>query len=141
MEVAMEKKMTGYFAQMKGFLKMEDELEFAKFSAYYQDVMNCLQADYQELSQDELAEAQAICGLLGENANMRAAAKKDANRKKFQKMHEKCAFWQDAIKAKLKKEGMSEEEMMKKVNALTADEEEEPVEQCDCAETPKPETT
>ena len=107
-------------AQMKAYVKMEEELEFSHFCAYYQDVMNCLQADYQDLTSDDLVQAQAICGIMCENAKMRAA-KKDANRKKFQKMQEKSDFWQDAIKARLKKEGMSEDELKQKTEELWAD--------------------
>ena len=107
-------------AQMKEYIKMEEELEFSLFSAYYQDVMNCLQADYQNFASDELVQAQAICSVMCENAKARAA-KKDANRKKFQKMQEKSDFWQDAIKARLKKEGLSEDELKQKTEGLWAD--------------------
>ena len=109
--------------QMKEYVKMEDELEFSLFTAYYQDVMNCLQADYQELTADELVQAQAICGVLSGNAQARAAkaAKKDVNRKKFQKMHEKSNFWQEAIKARLKKEGLSEDELAQKIEGMWDD--------------------
>ena len=107
-------------AQMKEYIKMEEELEFPLFAAYYQDVMACLQADYQELSSDELVQAQAICGIMRDNAKARAA-KKDANRKKFQKMQEKSDFWQEAIKARLKKEGLNEDELKQKTEGLWAD--------------------
>ena len=103
--------------QMKEYVKMEEELEVSLFASYYQDVMNCLQADYQQFTADELVQAQAICGIMSGNAQMRAA-KKDLNRKKFQKMYEKSNFWQEAIKARLKKEGMNEDELAQKVEGL-----------------------
>ena len=109
--------MAELYAQMKEYVKMEEELEFSLFAAYYQDVMNCLQADYQQLTGDELVQAQAICGVMSSNAQMRAL-KKDANRKKFQKMQEKSTFWQEAIKARLKKEGLSEDELAQKTEGL-----------------------
>jgi Xaa-Pro aminopeptidase len=105
---------------MKEYVNMEEELEFSLFSAYYQDVMNCLQADYQDLTGDELVQAQAICSIMRDNAQVRAV-KKDANRKKFQKMQEKSNFWQEAIEERLKKEGMSEDELKQKTEGLWAD--------------------
>jgi hypothetical protein len=114
----MEKSsMEQLFIQMKDYVKMEEELEFSLFTAYYQDVMNCLQADYQLLTSDELVQAQAICGTMGSNAKVRAA-KKDENRKKFHKMQEKSDFWQEAIKARLKKEGLSDSELEQKMEGL-----------------------
>lgn len=107
-------------AKMREYVKMDEELEFSAFSAYYQDVMGCLQADYQELNVDELVAAQGICGIVNSNATMRAA-KKDANRKKFQKMQEKSEFWQKAIKARLIKEGLSEAEITEKTEGLWAE--------------------
>ena len=44
--------------------------------------------------------------------------RKDENRKKFTKMGEKSAFWENAIKLRLTKEGMSESELDEKVDAL-----------------------
>lgn len=106
-------------AKMREYVKMEDELEFAAFSAYYQEVMTLLQADYQELDTDALIEAQGICGIMGTNAAARAA-KKDENRKKFLKMQEKSEFWEKAIKARLKKEGLTEDEVKEKTEGLWA---------------------
>lgn len=106
-------------ATMKEYVNMEEELEFTAFSAYYQELMNCLQADYQLLNTDELVQAQAICSIISGNAQGRAA-KKDANRKKFTKMKEKSEFWQQAIVARLKKEGMSEAELAEKMEGLWA---------------------
>ena len=51
------------------------------------------------------------------NANMRAL-RTDAHRKKFAKMGEKAYFWEDAIARRLKKDGMSEQELDDKVSAL-----------------------
>jgi len=105
------------YVQMREYVKMEEDLEFPLFLAYYQDVMNCLQADYQQLTSDELVKMEAICGILGGNAKMRSL-KKDANRKKFLKMRDKSEFWQEAIKARLKKEGCSETELKEKEKGL-----------------------
>jgi len=105
------------FEQMKEYLKMEDELGYPLFSAYYYDMMNFLQAEYQDLSGDELVQAQAICSIIRDNAQM-CAAKKDINRKKFLKIQEKSDFWQGAIKARLIKEGMSEKELAQKAKGL-----------------------
>ncbi|MCL1975508.1 MAG: hypothetical protein FWG61_05020 [Firmicutes bacterium] len=111
--------MESLYIKMKEFVKMEEELEFSLFFTYYQDVMNCLQEDYMQFNTDELVQAQAICGIMSGNAQARAL-KKDLNRKKFQKMQEKSAFWQEAIKARLKKEGLSDNELAQKAEGLWA---------------------
>ncbi|MCL1816799.1 MAG: hypothetical protein FWG43_04270 [Clostridiales bacterium] len=119
MDNAIEEKITmaDLAAKMGEYVKMEEELEFPLFAAYYQDVMSCLQMDYQGLTVDELVQAQAICGIMAGNAQARNV-RKDANRKKFQKMQEKSSFWQEAIKARLKKEGIDEEELAQKTEGL-----------------------
>ena len=113
---------TELYAKMKEFVHMEEELEFPLFSSYFQSAMSLLQSDYQELSNEDLSQMRAICAIMSENAGFRAA-KKDANRKKFQKMQEKSGFWQEAIVARLKKDGMSEEEIQEAQKALFAENE------------------
>ena len=117
-------KMAELYAQMREYVNMEDELPFPQFTAYYQELMACLQANYQDLTTEELIQAQGCCGILGTNAQMRAT-RKDDNRKKFAKMAEKAAFWQDAIKTRLTKEGLNSEELEQKTQALWEVEEKE----------------
>jgi len=118
------------YQKMLGFTKMTEELPFDEFLAYYQDVMALLQNDYPELSADDLLKAKGILGIVHVNALTRAS-RKDANRKKFQKMAEKANFWQEAIKARLLKEGMPPSELEEKVAALFADQAEEKEEKAD----------
>jgi hypothetical protein len=110
-------KMAELYAQMREYVNMEDELPFPQFTAYYQELMACLQADYQDLASEELIQAQGCCGILANNAQMRAT-RKDPNKKKFAKMAEKATFWQDAIKTRLTKDGLSAEEQEQKLQGL-----------------------
>lgn len=114
--------MDNLFEQMKGFLKMEDELPFAEFNQYYLDLMALLQKDYQELKEEGLLKACAVCGILASNSQSRSL-KKDVNRKKFIKMTEKSKFWEEAIKARLVKEGIPAAELDEKISAVWGDEE------------------
>ncbi len=103
--------------RMQEYVKMEDELAFDIFVAYYQDLITFLQAEYQNLNTEQLIETEAICNIVAANAQSRALSKND-QRKKFQKMAEKGAFWQKAIHANLKKQGFSDEELQEKVEGL-----------------------
>jgi len=107
-------------AKMQEYVKMSEELPFLEFSDYYQEVMTFLQEKYQDLNPDQLIEIKGICSIVSSNAQTRAA-KKDDNRKKFQKMQEKTKFWQEAIDLRLKKEGLSKEEIEEKENNLWKD--------------------
>ncbi len=106
------------FNKMGEYTKMDTELPFEEFQGYYQAVMAFLLKDYQELSQDDLIKAKGIVSVMAANAKARALAK-DQNRKKFAKMAEKSAFWDDAITRRLTKtEGMSTDELQQKIDAL-----------------------
>ncbi len=101
------------FAKIKEYVKMTEELSFNEFSEYYQEVISFLQSEYQDLNEEDLLKAQGICGIISSNAQARAA-KKDSNRKKFQKMGEKAGFWEGSIKMRLAKSGLSPAEIDKK---------------------------
>ncbi|MDR2711527.1 MAG: hypothetical protein LBB91_00240 [Clostridiales bacterium] len=81
--------------KMQEYVKMSDELPFPEFSNYYQQVMIFLQEKYQDLNPDQLIEVKGICSIVCSNAHARAA-KKDENRKKFQKMQEKGKVWHES---------------------------------------------
>ncbi len=112
--------------KMREYIKMKEDLPFPEFSQYYQDVMACLQKDYQDFNTDDLINAKGICSIIYANAQARAL-NKDANRKKFLKIAEKSNFWQNAIKTRLLKEGLSEQEIISREEALWPDD--EPVEE------------
>jgi hypothetical protein len=104
--------MEKFIAQMKDFLKMESELPYEEFTAYYQDFINFLNTDYQSLDQENLINAKFISSILHVNAEERGKGK-GPNAKKFKKMSEKGKFWADAINYKLLKAGMTQEQIDK----------------------------
>lgn len=109
--------MEALYNKMGEYTKMEEELPFDEFVAYYNDLIAFLQREYQNLSEDELVQAKGITMIVAGNAKMRSL-RKDANRKKFVKMSEKAKFWEDAIALRLRKEGMTEDVLGEKVGAL-----------------------
>lgn len=109
--------MEALFAKMGEYTKMEEELSFAEFSSYYNDLTGFLQREFQNLSDDELVQAKGMTMIVAGNAKMRAL-RKDANRKKFVKMGEKAKFWEDAIALRLTKGGMEQAALDEKVGAL-----------------------
>ena len=111
------------YQKMLGYTKMTEELPFDEFQVYYQQLMDLLQKDYQDLTQDELITAKGILNIVHMNA-MARSLKKDECRKKFQKMSEKANFWQEAIKARLLKEGLTAKELEAKEELLWEEKEE-----------------
>lgn len=103
--------------KMAVYVKMESELPFGEFTAYYNDLTGFLQAEYANLDQDALLRCKGMCMVVAGNAKMRSL-RKDENRKRFTKMAEKAAFWEDAIARRLKKDGLTQEELDEKVGAL-----------------------
>lgn len=89
--------------RMKEFLLMDSELEFKEFSRYYKDVMEFLQKEYQNMTQENLIQMAAVLQILAANALDRSN-RKDENQKKFKKMVEKSQFWFSAIELRCHKE-------------------------------------
>ncbi|MGI6361235.1 MAG: hypothetical protein ACOX05_02880 [Bacillota bacterium] len=123
MTTTVETKLHELFETMQEYTKMTDELSFKEFSSYYQQVMEFLQKDYQELDEEGLLKIKGICSIMFANAQARSM-NKDINRKKFIKMAEKANFWQNAIQMKLKKDGLSESEISAREEAFFAEDEE-----------------
>ena len=105
------------FEKMGEYTKTEEEIPFAEFQSYYNDLMTFLQNEYQELGEEDLVKVKGMTMIVAGNAKMRAL-RKDENRKKFNKMGEKAAFWEDAISRRLNKEGMKSDDLNEKVGAL-----------------------
>ena len=108
------------FAKMAEYVKMEEPLPFEQFQTYYQSVIDYLMKYYQDMETDDLIKAKGVTMIMANNAKSRAHLK-DENRKKFIKIGEKSTFWEDAIKHRLIKEGMSATEVDEKVEALWAE--------------------
>jgi hypothetical protein len=107
------------FAKMGEYTKMEDEIPFAEFQAFYTALTNFLQQQYQEQGEEQLVQLTGMTMIVAANAKMRAM-RKDENRKKFAKMAEKASFWEDAIRRRLLKDGMGKEALDERVGALWA---------------------
>lgn len=95
---------------LKEYLHMETEIPFEEFSDYYRQLISELNQTFSDLDKDARVKALYICTIVQSNADARAKASK-INAKTFKKMSAKCAFWADAIKFNLTKDGMSAEEI------------------------------
>lgn len=105
-------------AKMKEYLAMETEISFAEFKEYYQQVMDYLQSNYQEMDNEALISAKFVLDIIKNNAQDRAA-RKVAESKKYKKMAEKCSFWSEAITYRLEKSGLTRQEMEEKIAQLS----------------------
>jgi hypothetical protein len=98
--------------KLKEYLHMDTEIPFGEFSDYYRKLIAELTQSFNELDQEARVKALYICSIVQSNADARAKTNK-VNAKAFKKMSAKCAFWADAIKFNLGKDGMSPQEIEK----------------------------
>lgn len=103
--------------KLKEYLHMETEIPFEEFSDYYRQLISELSTTFNDLDKGDRIKALYICTIVQSNADGRAKASK-INAKTFKKMSAKCAFWVDAIKFNLGKDGMSAEEIEKATDEI-----------------------
>ncbi|MDR3599307.1 MAG: hypothetical protein P4L49_02290 [Desulfosporosinus sp.] len=96
--------------KLKEYLHMEAEIPFEEFSEYYRNLIAELNQTFNDLDKEKRVTALYICSIVQSNAEARAKESK-VNAKTFKKISAKCAFWSDAIKFNLGKDGMSPEEI------------------------------
>lgn len=96
--------------KLKEYLHMETEIPFEEFSEYYRNLIAELNQTFNDLDKENRIKALYICSIVQSNAEARAKESK-VNAKTFKKISAKCAFWTDAIKFNLGKDGMSPEEI------------------------------
>ncbi|MEL7566378.1 MAG: hypothetical protein AAGU27_16055 [Dehalobacterium sp.] len=109
--------MNNYFEKIKEYLKMDTEISYDEFAAFYADFMGDLNKSFPELDQDALIKGRFICSILQANSADRSR-RKTAYAKKYKKMMEKSEFWAGAIKHRLLKEGMTIAELDEADKAL-----------------------
>lgn len=95
---------------MKEYLKMDDELPFEEFTAYAQDFLAYLGANFDSSTNDELLVGRFILSILQGNASDRSK-RKSPEAKKYKKLAEKCNLWFEAINYRLKKNGLTQAEV------------------------------
>lgn len=109
--------MDSYFEKIKEYLKMDTEIPYDEFAAFYADVMENLNKNFPELDQDALIKGRFVCSILQANSGERAKRKTPVA-KKYKKMMEKSEFWAGAIKHRLIKDGMTSLEIDEADKAL-----------------------
>ncbi len=102
--------MDSLLAKMREYLKMESEIPFEEFKDYYEQVMDYLQNNYDNMTNDELLVAKFVLDIVSSNSKSRAI-RKGPESKKYKKMAEKTSFWSEAIDFRLKNAGMSKEDI------------------------------
>lgn len=105
------------FEKVQGYLRMEDEIAFDEFKNYYEQVMDFLKDNYENLEREDYLKARFILVIIGINAEGRAQ-RKDKEAKKYKKMKEKAVFWSDATSLRLKEMGMTQEEIETSYNDM-----------------------
>lgn len=96
--------------KLKEYLHMDTEIPFEEFSDYYHKLITELNQTFNELDREARVRALYICSIVQSNADARTKTNK-INAKAFKKMSAKCAFWADAIKFNLGKDGMTPQEI------------------------------
>ncbi|ATW23660.1 hypothetical protein [Candidatus Formimonas warabiya] len=109
--------MEDFFEKIKEYLKMDSEISYEEFAAFYSGVMEHLNKNYADLDRDALIKGRFICSILQANS-LERSKRKTPEAKKFKKMMEKSQFWAGAIKHRLLKEGMTVSEIEEADKAL-----------------------
>ena len=76
--------MESIVTKLKEYLAMDSEIEFSEFQDYYNKVLEKLNQDYQELTEDELLKIRYVLNTIAVNAENRWA-RKDKYVKKYKK--------------------------------------------------------
>ena len=103
--------------KLKEYLKMESEIPSEEFSEYYRTLIAELNQTFNDMDRENRLKALYICSIVQSNADARLKESK-ATAKTFKKISAKCAFWTDAIKFNLGKDGMSPEEIEQATEAI-----------------------
>jgi len=109
--------MEALYDKIREYVNMDTEISAEEFFDYYKMVIDKLTSDYDDMTEDDLFRGKMIAAIVSSNAASRAK-RKDANAKKFKKAYEKSKFWADAIEYRLKKSGLSEDEISERSAAL-----------------------
>ena len=105
------------FEKMKEYLHMDTEIPYGEFSEYYKSLIDTLNTTFEDLDQDMRIKARYICSIVQANAESRGQRSK-TNTKAYKKINAKCAFWTDAINFRLIKDGMTQADIDKAVEAI-----------------------
>ncbi len=99
------------FGKLKEYLNMETEIPYEEFESYYQDVITFLNAEYQELNQEDTIHGRFILSILMSNSEERGKNYKNLA-KKYKKIYSKCHLWAEALTLRLLKMGMTKDEII-----------------------------
>lgn len=99
------------FEKLKEYLNMDTEIPYEEFEAYYQDVINLLSVEYQEMNKEETIHGRFILSILMSNSEDRAKNYKNLA-KKYKKIYSKCHLWAEALTLRLLKMGMTKDEII-----------------------------
>lgn len=100
------------FEKLKEYLHMDTEIAYEEFTEYYRVLIAELNQKFGDFGREDRLKALYICSIVQSNADDRAKSAK-ATAKAFKKISSKCAFWADAIRFNLVKDGMTNEEIEK----------------------------
>lgn len=102
--------MEKYFEKMKEYLKMETEIPYEEFEAYFQEVIDYLNKEYLTFNQEEALRGRFILSILMSNSQDRSKRYKNLA-KKYKKIYEKSNLWAEALTLRLMKMGMTKEQI------------------------------
>ncbi|WP_139492308.1 hypothetical protein [Brevibacillus dissolubilis] len=109
--------MEALFEQLKGYLNMDTEIAFDEFDTYYKEVLKHLDAEWQQLSEEDTMKMLFILDNLKSNAEDRAK-RKSKEAKKYKKMFDRTSIWVQAMFKRLRDFGLSDEEIGQRYEAL-----------------------
>lgn len=107
------------FEQLKTYLKMDTEISYEEFTDFFKHYLDFIGEKYQQLDRDNLIKAKYTAAIIQSNAVTRAK-RKGIHAKKYKKIGEKCELWAGALNLKLLEGGMSQQEIDKAEEQISA---------------------
>lgn len=88
--------MDNYFEKIKEYLKMDTEISYEEFAAFYGDFVADLNKKFPDLDQESLIKSRFVSSILQANSGERSS-RKTAYAKKYKKMMEKVSFGSERL--------------------------------------------
>jgi hypothetical protein len=110
-------KIQSLYDKMLEYLKMENEIEYNEFSAYYKDVLAELDENWKQYDKEQGIHALFIMDNLKTNSDSRVK-RKFPEAKKYKKISERSQVWVEALFVHLVQLGMTDKEIQARIEEM-----------------------
>ncbi|GAK12824.1 hypothetical protein [Geomicrobium sp. JCM 19039] len=117
--------MNELYERVQDYLNMEEEIDFKEFQAYYKKVTDYLQAEGQDLEEENLWKGLLVVESIASNSSNRAKEiRKGPEVKKYKRMNERMKLWAQNITKRLTALGYTDEQINERFHEMLEEREE-----------------